>query len=140
MDTGASSHMSFNSGNFTSLTPSHNSRSIMVGNGAVIPVQYTGNAFFPFSDNRLYLKDILVSDKLIKNLISVRRFTIDNWVSVEFDPFGFTMKDFKTGAFLQCCNSTGDLYPVLPSSSSSSQDVAALAISSDTWHRRIGHP
>ncbi|GJQ93199.1 ribonuclease H-like domain-containing protein [Tanacetum coccineum] len=140
MDIGASSHMSFNSDNFTSLTPSNNSRSIMVGNGAVIPVQYTSNAFFPFSDNRLYLKDILVSDKLIKNLIFVRCFTIDNWVFVDFDLFGFTVNDFNTGAFLQCCNSTSDLYPVLPSSSSSSQDVAALAISSDTWHRRLGHP
>nr|GEW34525.1 putative ribonuclease H-like domain-containing protein [Tanacetum cinerariifolium] len=95
MDTSANSHMSFNSGNFTYLTPSNNSRSIMVGNGAVI------------------------------------------LVSVEFDPFGFTVKDFNTGAFLQRCNSTGDLYPVLPSSSSSSQDVAALAISSDTWHRLL---
>ncbi|GKD56440.1 hypothetical protein Tco_1289827, partial [Tanacetum coccineum] len=83
--------------------------------------------FFPFSDNRLYLKDILVSDKLIKNLIFVRRFTIDNWVSVDFDLFGFTVNDFNTGAFLQCCNGTGDLYPVLPSSSSSSQDVATLS-------------
>ncbi|GKE74729.1 hypothetical protein Tco_1536770, partial [Tanacetum coccineum] len=98
MDTGASAHMNYNSGNITSLSPSD--KSILVG---------------------------IVSDKLIQNLISVRRFTIDNWVSVSFDPFGFTMKDFKTGAFLQRCNSHGELYPVVPSSSPLAASATALS-------------
>lgn len=45
MDSGASSHMSFNSGNMLSLTPC-NSKCIMVGNGAVIPVSHIGKTFF----------------------------------------------------------------------------------------------
>lgn len=81
----------------------------------------------------LVLKDVLISDKLIKNLISVRCFTIDNYVSVSFDHFGFTVKDFKTGAFIQRCNSHGELYPVVPSSSPLSASATSLsALSSDT--------
>ncbi|KAJ9560232.1 hypothetical protein OSB04_005392 [Centaurea solstitialis] len=74
MDTSASRHMTFNQGSL------------------------------PFSQWPLKLKNVLVSDELNKNLISVKRFTIDNSVSVEFDPFGFTVKDLKTGSFLQRCD------------------------------------
>ncbi|KAJ9544228.1 hypothetical protein OSB04_023935 [Centaurea solstitialis] len=69
---------------------------ILVGNGVVVPVRYIGQCTFPFSYWPLQLKNVLLSDKIIKNLISVRRFTIDNFVSIEFDQFGFTVKDFKT--------------------------------------------
>jgi len=40
----------------------------------------------------------------------VRKFTIDNDVSVEFDPFGFFVKDLQTGMPLMRCDSSGDLY------------------------------
>jgi hypothetical protein len=49
---------------------------------------------------------------LIKNLISVRALTRDNSVSVEFDPFGFSIKDLRTKTVLLRCDSTGDLYPL----------------------------
>jgi hypothetical protein len=35
----------------------------------------------------LVLNDVLVSPNIIKNLISIRRFTTDNNCSIEFDPF-----------------------------------------------------
>ncbi|KAJ9557292.1 hypothetical protein OSB04_011906 [Centaurea solstitialis] len=56
----------------------------------------------------IQLNNVLVSDKIIK----IHCFTVDNSISVEFDPFGFTVKDFKTGCFLQHCDSDHhDLYP-----------------------------
>ncbi|KAJ9568111.1 hypothetical protein OSB04_004077 [Centaurea solstitialis] len=140
MDTGASRHMTFNQGTMHSLTPC-NSSFIQVGNGAVVPARYIGQCKLPFSPWPLMLKNVLVSDKLIKNLISVRRFTIDNSVSVEFDPFGFTVKDLKTGSFLQRCDSDHhDLYPVLPPSPQSAVASANVVVSFDVWHRRLGHP
>ncbi|KAJ9565039.1 hypothetical protein OSB04_001005 [Centaurea solstitialis] len=140
MDTGASRHMTFNQGTMHSLTPC-NSSFIQVGNGAVVPARYIGQCKLPFSPWPLMLKNVLVSDKLIKNLISVRRFTIDNSVSVEFDPFGFTVKDLKTGSFLQRCDSDHhDLYPVLPPSPQTAVASANVAVSFDVWHRRLGHP
>ncbi|KAJ9566760.1 hypothetical protein OSB04_002726 [Centaurea solstitialis] len=67
MDTGASRHMTFNQGTMHSLTPC-NSSFIQVGNGAVVPARYIGQCKLPFSPWPLMLKNVLVSDKLIKNL------------------------------------------------------------------------
>ncbi|KAJ9557657.1 LOW QUALITY PROTEIN: hypothetical protein OSB04_012271 [Centaurea solstitialis] len=112
-----------------------------VGNGAVVPARYIGQCNLPFSPWPLQLKNVLVSDKIIKNLISVRRFTIDNFISVEFDPFAFTVKDLKTGSFLQRCdNDHHDLYLVLPSSPQSALALANIDVSFDVWHKRLGHP
>ncbi|KAJ9557674.1 hypothetical protein OSB04_012288 [Centaurea solstitialis] len=140
MDSGATRHMTFNQGTMHSLTPC-NSNFIQVGNGAMVPARYIGQCTLPYSLHPLHLKNVLVSDKLIKNLIFVRRFTIDNSVSVEFDPFGFTVKDLKTGSFLQRCdNDHHDLYPVLPPAPRSALASANVAVSFDVWHRRLGHP
>ncbi|KAJ9542459.1 hypothetical protein OSB04_028965 [Centaurea solstitialis] len=140
MDSGATRHMKFNQGTMHSLTPC-NSNFIQVGNGAMVPARYIGHCTLPYSSYPLHLNNVLVSDKLIKNLISVRRFTIDNSVSVEFDPFGFTVKDLKTWSFLQRCDSDHhDLYPVLPPAPRSTLASANVAVSFDVWHRRLGHP
>ncbi|KAJ9565218.1 hypothetical protein OSB04_001184 [Centaurea solstitialis] len=140
MDSGATRHMTFNQGTMHSLTPCK-SNFIQVGNGVMVPARYIGHCTLPYSSYPLLLNNVLVSDKLIKNLISVRRFTIDNSVSVEFDPFGFTVKDLKTGSFLQRCdNDHHDLYPVLPPAPRSTLASANVAVSFDVWHRRLGHP
>jgi hypothetical protein len=55
--------------------------SIVVGDGSLLPVFGTGSTKLPHS---LFLNNILVSPQIIKNLISVRQFTIDNNCSVEF--------------------------------------------------------
>jgi hypothetical protein len=86
------SHMTGNGGNLTSYF--NTSNNITVGNGHHIPVIGCGHASLP---NSLTLNNVLHAPKLIKNLVSVRKFTIDNDVSVEFDPFGFSVKDFQTG-------------------------------------------
>lgn len=99
-------------------------------------MDFIGNTTFPFSQNRLLLNNVLISNKMVKNLISVRQFKTDNSVSVEFDPFGFSVKDFKTCKLLQHSNSVGDLYPVLPMSQSFLA-TALAAVSTHTWHRRL---
>ncbi|KAL3634376.1 hypothetical protein CASFOL_021430 [Castilleja foliolosa] len=64
----------------------------------------------------------------LKNLVFVRRFTPDNSVSVEFDPFSFLVKDYKTRIPIIGCNSHGDLYPlVLGSTSSPPSAFAAIS-------------
>lgn len=60
----------------------------------------------------LSLKNVLHAPQLIKNLVDVRRFTHDNSVSVEFDPFGFSMKDLQMGMLIMRYLSSGDLYPL----------------------------
>ncbi|GJS62446.1 ribonuclease H-like domain-containing protein [Tanacetum coccineum] len=69
----------------------------------------------------------------------VCQFTRDNDVSVEFDAYGFSVKDYQTRRLLLRCDSTGDLYPVTQQPSSQTL-VVFLSFSSTTWHRRLGHP
>lgn len=80
--------MSFNSGNMLSLTP-YISKSIMVGNGVILPVTHIGQKKFPHSHNHLVLNDVLISNKMVKNLVYVQKFIVDNSVYVTFDPLWF---------------------------------------------------
>ena len=85
--------------NYSPLTH-HLSNAIVVGNGHMIPVHGHGHISLPSSHKTLTLKNVLHAPKLIKNLIYVRKFTHDNIVSVEFDPFGFFVKDLVMGSIV----------------------------------------
>jgi hypothetical protein len=145
-DTGATYHITPDSGILTSVRPPSSSlpSSIMVANGSCLPVTSVGAAGSPGS---FRIPDVLVAPSLVHNLLSIRRFTADNSCSVEFDSSGLTVKDSATRRPLLRCDSTGPLYtlrlPHATSSSSSSPNTApvfAATTSSTTWHRRLGHP
>ena len=139
MNTGASSHMTSTNGNLSSYfnLSNHNS-GIIVGSGHTIPIRGCGNATLSSSHPPLSLNNVLHAPKIIKNLISVRKFTTDNSVTVEFDLYGFFVKDFQTGMALMRCESQGDLYPLSPITFTTSPSVFA-AVSSPLWHARLDH-
>jgi hypothetical protein len=65
----------------------------------------------------------------------MRQFTSDNNCSVEFDPFGCSVKDLHCRREIVCCGSSGPLYPLrLPAS------TFHAATSSSLWLQRLGHP
>ena len=70
------------------------------------------------------LKNVLHAPKLIKNLVLVRNFTNDNQVFVEFDPFGFSVKDFQTRMTLMWCDSQGELYPITTTTTTYTQAIS----------------
>ncbi|KAD6795397.1 hypothetical protein E3N88_06293 [Mikania micrantha] len=141
MDTGATSHMTNSTGNFTSYFNKSLFRNIIVGNGSTIPIQGTGHHTLTHPYPPLILRDILHVPNIIKNLISVRKLTTDNSITIEFDPFGFNVKDLKTRIPILRCNSTGDLYPLTFNSPSQLTPPSAFAaITQDMWHHRLGHP
>lgn len=132
-DSGATSHMTSDSHTLSHPTSSRypTPSSIVVGDGSLLPITATGATTLTDS-----LNNVLVSPRLIKNLISVRQFTTDNNCAVEFDPAGCSVKDLESQKVIIRCNSSGPLYPLhLPS-------AAALAAGSSPslWHRRLGHP
>nr|GEU77834.1 ribonuclease H-like domain-containing protein [Tanacetum cinerariifolium] len=61
----------------------------------------------------------------------------DNNCTVEFDAFGFSVKNFLTRHIILRCDSLGDLYSV---TSPSPTPHALLSVSLGTWHQRLGHP
>jgi hypothetical protein len=87
---------------------------------------------------------------MVQNLFFVRHFTTDNWCSMEFDPFGLSVKDLTTKNMIVRLNSTDPLYTMrLPGSlTPSSSAMATLAVvphaltvvAPTTWHRRLVHP
>jgi hypothetical protein len=134
VDSGASSHVTGKTGNLTSSQPNLdiNSQHIIVGDGSKIPIIATGSV--QISKLPLYLQNVLVSPSIVKNLISVQKFTRDNFVSIEFDPFSFSVKDLATKTLLHRSNSDGDLYPWI------SSPTVLSTLGGNVWHQRLGHP
>jgi hypothetical protein len=95
VDSGASNHTTSDASNLSSVRPptSTDHSSIVVGNGSALPVTSVGDSALsgPF-----YLNNVLVTPDIIQNLLSIRRFTTDNWCSMEFDLFGLSVKDLST--------------------------------------------
>jgi hypothetical protein len=120
MDTGASSHMANNPGILVSSPPPLQT-SIIVGNDTPLPVHRIGSTAISTQYLPLKLNNILISPHLIKNLILVRALTRDNLVFIIFDPFGFSIKDFRTGTTPLRCDSTSKLYPLRISLNNSSK-------------------
>jgi hypothetical protein len=108
---------------------------IIVGDGSFLPITGAGSTHIPSLTRPLHLQQVLVSPCLIANLISVRKFTTNNWVSVEFDPFGLSIKDFQTKTEMLRCNNTGKLYPVFPLAPQALMAGSAVQL----WHRLLGH-
>ncbi|XP_073041987.1 uncharacterized protein [Primulina eburnea] len=132
MDTGATSHMMADQGIFSSyFNSSNNHHHIVVGNGHLIPIIGYGSTSLSKPHPPLSLNNMLHAPKLIKNLISVRKFTTDNSVSVEFDPFGFSLNDLQTGTKIMRCDSMGDPYPIFsnnqPTKSFSPSNLTTLS-------------
>jgi hypothetical protein len=94
-DSGASNHTTSDAGTLTSIRPPTftDPSSIIVGNGSALPVTSVGDSALP---GPFYLKHVLVTPDIFQNLIYVHHFTIDNWCSMEFDPFGLSMKNLST--------------------------------------------
>jgi hypothetical protein len=139
MDTGG--HAAYNAGIVYSTRPALSTYHIIIGNGA--PRQYNLLVlplFLPPA-RTLSLNNVMISPDLIKNLISVPSFTHDNWVFVEFDMFGFSIKDLLTKMVLLRCDSIGDLYLLRKNShSTTGNNIFIVQLMGDLWHAHLGHP
>lgn len=143
MDTGSSGHMTGNTGNIHKYCPSlvHDSSRVIVGNGSTLPILATGSATIQTPHAKFHLSDILHTPHLIKNLISVHKFTKDNACSIDFDPFGFSIKDLHSKIGIMRSSSNVDLYPFHSQRASNNATALQASSSSPTlWHRRLGHP
>jgi hypothetical protein len=100
--------------------------SIVVGNGSTLTVTSVGDSVIP---RPFYLNNILLALDIVQSVLSVRRFTIDNWCSMEFDHFGLSMKDLTTRNVIAKSNSTDPLYMLHLTSSIASSRTLPCAMS-----------
>lgn len=141
MDFGASNHIASTTGNLQSTFNTGTMPLVTVGNRSLASVKTIGHGTFSSPSRSFSLRNVLVCPAIIKNLISVRKFVTDNWCTIEFDPFGFSVKDLHTRNKLLRCDSSGPLYSVTSSSPTSSPHVLATSsLDGSVWHRRFGHP
>ncbi|GJU12219.1 hypothetical protein Tco_1134615 [Tanacetum coccineum] len=136
MDTGASSHLNNSINSLSEIFNTCMYPSILFGDGHSILVTNTGHSIFPTPTKSLHLNNVLITPHIVKNLISIRHFVHDNNCTIEFDAFGFSVKDFLTRQVLLQCDNTGDLYQV----TTPSPIPHAFLVSQHTWHQRLGHP
>ncbi|GJV98785.1 ribonuclease H-like domain-containing protein [Tanacetum coccineum] len=136
IDTRATSHLSSHTGNLQTSFLNRNFHLVIVENGSSIPVTHSGHVQIPNPYRLLHLRNVLVTPNIIKNLVSVRKFTNDNKCSIDFDPYGFTIRDYYTRQTLLRCDSTGDLYPLHVVASA----FALLTNNHSLWHQRLSHP
>jgi hypothetical protein len=71
--------------------------SIVIGDGSVIPITSVGDSFLPFP---FRLINVLVAPNIIHSLLYVRQVITDNSCSMEFDPFGLSVKDLAIRTLL----------------------------------------
>jgi hypothetical protein len=83
--------------------------SIIVGNGSILSVTSVGDSVLP---GPLYLNEILVAPNLIQNLLSIRGFTTENSCSMEFDPFGLSVKKMAAQSVIATNDSSCPLYTI----------------------------
>ena len=138
MDTSASTHMHSSEGILLSRLPTADS-SILVGNGARITVTTRGFSILDTNSAKFILNNILVAPSLVRNLLSIRQFTRDNGGSIEFDAFGFSVKDPSSKHVMLRCNRASNLYTIPPAAISTTPH-AALAVSFNMWHLYLCHP
>ncbi|GJT97388.1 ribonuclease H-like domain-containing protein [Tanacetum coccineum] len=136
MDSEATSHLSSHTGNLQTSFLNRNFHSVIVGNESSILVTHPGHVQIPNPYRPFHLRNVLVTSNIIKNFVSVRKFTTANKRSIDFDPYGFTIRDYHTRQTLLRCDSTGDLYPLHVVASA----FALLTNNHSLWHQRLGHP
>jgi hypothetical protein len=108
-DSGTIAHLSKDADILHSLYSELAHRHVTVGDGSSIPISSSSHASLPsfLSDHPLHLRDVLVTPRIIRNLIYVHQFTTDNNCSIHFDHFSFSEKDLISRRDLIRYNSTG---------------------------------
>jgi len=85
--------------------------------------------------NNLNLHDVLYVPKIIKNLLSISKFTADNNILVEFDENCCFVKDKLTRKTLLKGELKNGLYQLCDN-----KDSYVYMSLKESWHRKLGHP
>jgi hypothetical protein len=145
-DTGATHHLTSQLQNLNLAQQEYPGQDqIRIGDGTCLNISHTGTAFLPLSRRKFILIQLLHAPSICKNLLSVRKFALDNSIFFAFHSSYFLIKDNQTGILLHHGHLKDGLYQLLPSRSSSSSSSINQALVGErttpaSWHKRLGHP
>ena len=101
LDSGATHHLTANLANlYVKADEYHGPNQILIGNGLGLTVKHIGSTHLSTPTSSFLLNDVLHVPHIIKNLISVDKFTIDTNTLIEFLPTHFIVKDRTMGKVL----------------------------------------
>ena len=109
VDSGATSHMTNNTGNLDHVKPYRGNDKIIVGNGQDLNILHIGSAYLNTNHGTLHLNNILVVQKLKKSLLSIGQLIDDIKCVFEFNTNGFIVKS-KENKVLAKGSKQGKLY------------------------------
>ena len=136
MDSSASHHITNDLDQLYCTTSYHGWDQLTVGDGAAMPISYTGNSKLSTTSHTLHLLNILVMPTISYNLLFVSHLCKTNPIFVEFFSIHFLVKDLKIGVPLLKGLHKDDLY-YLPASPSL---YALLTTILTPWHHIFGNP
>jgi histone deacetylase 1/2 len=139
MDTGATDHLTNRLDKLTMKEDYNGSDQVHAANGTGMHIYHIGHSSLSTPSSKpLHLRGVLHVPSVTHSLLSVRRFTIDNKVFIEFHPNFFLVKDRYTRAILLSGRCHGGLYRL--DESPSKHIFSGIRMSRDKWHCHLGHP
>jgi histone deacetylase 1/2 len=138
-DTSATDHLTNELDKLHVKEPYHGQDHVHTANGAGMHITHVGQSTLPTSSHPLHLNNVLHVPSVTRNLLSVKRFSLDNNVFFEFHPWYFFIKDRSTRAVLLRGGCRGGLYHI-DVSSISKHVFSSVKVSRSRWHSRLGHP
>jgi histone deacetylase 1/2 len=139
MDTGATDYLTNHLDKLTVKENYTGTDQVHAANGNGMHIHHIGHSSFRTSSSKtLHLRGVLHVPSVTRSFLSVRRFTIDNRVFIEFHPNFFLVKDRDTRAILLSGRCYGGLYRL--DESPTKHIFSGIKVSRDKWHCHLGHP
>jgi hypothetical protein len=143
VDSAASHNMTTNLSNLSIQSEYDGTDEVVFGDGSGLQVSHIGSLSFISHTRIFHFKDTLCVPEIKKKLIYVHHFTKQNNVYLEFHPSYFLVKDRITGATLLKGACEDGVYPLPETMTMASKPAIAYVperITTDGWHKRLGHP
>ena len=139
LDSGATHHITSSPAELQSVDTNSSLTPVSLPSGDVAEITFTGSIQF---DKSFQLNNVLCVPSFKVNLMSVGKTTEDLHCSITFFPSWCILQDLATRMMIGVGKRRNDLYYLvaLASTPSSSSFSCNLIISSNLWHRRLGHP
>jgi hypothetical protein len=93
LDSRSTHHVTNDVNHLTIATPYNGIDALMAWNGNALLITQTRATSILMENGTTILNDVLVVPNITKNLLSIYHFCQDNPLNVEFDNYGFSIKD-----------------------------------------------
>nr|GMC63090.1 Retrovirus-related Pol polyprotein from transposon TNT 1-94 [Ipomoea batatas] len=143
LDAGANAHVTPDLSRLYSHTPYSSTETVTSAGGHPLPIAHVGSGKIPTASGIFHLGNLLHVLSLKSHLLYVYRFTKDNNCTLVFNPSEFQILDNKTHLVRYRGPCEHGLY-MLPSSYQVTPELSpslrSTVVTSQDWHRRLGHP